>query len=45
MDSLFTRVMKADNKTVEEMDKNADKKPGKVLTEVYDEMEKDDGSR
>lgn len=46
MDSLFTHVMGADNKTVEEMDKNVDKQPGKVLSEIYNDMEKDDdGSR
>ena len=42
MDLLVTHVMNADNKSVEQMDKNAEKAPGKVLSEIYDEMQKDD---
>ncbi len=41
MDSLFTYVMNADSKTVNQMDQDIEKgKPGDTLTKVYDEMEK-----
>ncbi len=39
--SLVSHVMSADDKTLEQMEKDADKAPGKVLTDVYKEVDED----
>ncbi len=42
--SLLTRVMKADDKTVKQMDEAAEKNPGQVLEDIYKDMD-DDSTR
>ena len=42
LDTLFTHVMEADSKSVDQMNKDAEKNPGKVLSEIYDDMQKEE---
>lgn len=44
MTSLLTRVMKADDKTIKQMDEAAERNPGQVLEDIYKEMD-DDSAR
>ena len=45
MSELVKLTMQSDKKALEQMDKDAEKTPGAVLTQVYDQVEKDDDAR
>ena len=45
MSELVKLIMQSDKKALEQMDNDAEKAPGAVLTQVYDQVEKDDDAR